>query len=149
MAVLAGLLCAAGLATAVTTAAPASASTRAGRLSALQWAETQQGAPYRWGGTGPYWSGYDCSGLVMEAYLRAGIHLPRTTYEMLASGMLIPESFPRRGDLAFYGSGHVELAQMPYWHRTFGAHSYGEPVSSIKYGYGWSPTMFFRVRGAG
>src|SRR5215472_9746077 len=56
------------------------------RLRAYVWAARQKGHPYVWGGTGP---GFDCSGLVMEAYLHAGILLPRTTTGMLGSRKLI------------------------------------------------------------
>src|SRR5215467_10101735 len=71
----------------------------AARLRAYEWATTQAGHPYVWGGTGP---GYDCSGLVMMSYRHAGINLPRTTYAMLASPLLVRVWRPRMGDLAFY-----------------------------------------------
>lgn len=112
------------------------------RLRAYYWALSQRGKPYEWGGTGPW--GYDCSGLVMMAYRHAGIHLPRTTYEMLASWRLVRVSHPHVGDLAFYGSGHVELFRK--WGYTFGAHDFGSPVSLVHYGWGWRPTAFYRVR---
>ncbi len=111
------------------------------RLRAWTWAVKQTGAPYVYGGTGP---GYDCSGLVMMAYRHAGIHLPRTTWEMLASPLLVRVIHPRMGDLAFYGSGHVELFRR--WGYTFGAHDYGQPVGIIHYGGDWKPTAFYRVR---
>ena len=111
------------------------------RLRAYHWALTQRGHPYVYGGTGP---GYDCSGLVMMAYRHAGIHLPRTTYEMLGSKLLVRVSHPVKGDLAFYGSGHVELFVKRGY--TYGAHDYGSPVSRIHYGWGWVPTAFYRVR---
>jgi cell wall-associated NlpC family hydrolase len=111
------------------------------RLRAYRWAARQKGHPYVWGGTGP---GFDCSGLVMEAYRHVGIWLPRTTTEMLASRKLFRVIHPRMGDLAFYGTGHVELFRR--WGYTFGAHDYGSPVGIIHYGYGWKPTAFYRVR---
>jgi len=111
------------------------------RLRAYRWAARQRGHPYVWGGTGP---GFDCSGLVMEAYRHAGILLPRTTTGMLGSRKLIRIRHPRMGDLAFYGTGHVELFRR--WGYTFGAHDYGTPVGLIHYGYGWKPTAFYRVR---
>jgi len=111
------------------------------RLRAYRWAARQKGHPYVWGGTGP---GFDCSGLVMEAYLHVGIRLPRTTTEMLGSRKLIRVRHPRMGDLAFYGTGHVELFRR--WGYTFGAHDYGSPVGLIHYGYGWKPTAFYHVR---
>jgi cell wall-associated NlpC family hydrolase len=119
----------------------AGAHERAARIRAYRWAATKAGHPYVWGGTGP---GYDCSGLVMMAYRHAGINLPRTTYGMLASPLLVRVWHPRMGDLAFYGSGHVELFRR--WGYTFGAHDGGSPVGLIHYGFGWVPTAFYRVR---
>ncbi len=111
------------------------------RLLAYRWAERQAGHPYVYGGTGP---GFDCSGLVMMAYRHAGIRLPRTTSQMLASSKLVRVYHPRMGDLAFYGSGHVELFRK--WGYTFGAHDFELPVGLIHYGFDWRPTAFYRVR---
>jgi cell wall-associated NlpC family hydrolase len=83
----------------------------------------------------------------MVAYRHAGVSLPRTTYEMLASPKLerIPRADARWGDLAFYGTGHVELYMGPAnW--TFGAHSSGTRIGRIVFGPYWHPTMYFRVR---
>jgi cell wall-associated NlpC family hydrolase len=120
----------------------AGASTTPKRLIALEWAEQQAGKWYCWGGTGP--SCFDCSGIVVAAYQHAGIALPRTTYEMLASPLLrrIPASQRRRGDLAFYGSGHVELVTI---HGTFGALHTGARVGWHHPNQWWFPTMYFRV----
>jgi NlpC/P60 family len=114
------------------------------RIIAWQWAEKQRGKPYIWGGTGP--QGFDCSGLVYAAYRQAGFILPRTTYEMLASWQLvrIPRSKARRGDLAFFGSGHVELFGWGDW--TFGAEAPGTLLGFHQWNAFWYPTMFFRVR---
>jgi cell wall-associated NlpC family hydrolase len=121
---------------------PASAAATPKRVVALQWAERQAGKWYCMGGTGPC---YDCSGLVMKAYAHAGIKLPRTTYGMLASWHLvrIKASQRHRGDLAFYGSGHVELVTA---HGTFGAASAGTRVGWHYPNVWWHPTMYFRVR---
>ena len=116
--------------------------TQAGKAVAFAYA--QIGCPYVYGGTGPCPRGYDCSGLVMEAYLHAGITLPRTTTEMLGSPLLVQVSRPRRGDLAFYGSGHVELYAHGDW--TFGAREPGQPVGWIEFGPWWHPTAYYRVR---
>jgi cell wall-associated NlpC family hydrolase len=152
VAVVAALICTAGPALAAPAhsaqsavpsaqSAPSAAALPA-RLRALDWAKSQYGKPYQYGGTGPY--GFDCSGLVMEAYRHAGITLPRTTYGMLGSGHLIRVSSPAKGDLAFYGSGHVEL----YAHGdfTYGAHSTGEPVGWVLFNSWWHPTAYYRVR---
>jgi cell wall-associated NlpC family hydrolase len=112
------------------------------RLRAFDWARTQYGKAYEYGGTGP--RGYDCSGLVMEAYRHAGINLPRTTGEMLDSRLLVRVSTPEKGDLAFYGPGHVELYAHGSW--TFGAHAPGQIVGWIQWGPWWYPTAFYRIR---
>jgi len=113
------------------------------RLRALAWAEAQTGKWYCYGGTGP--SCFDCSGLVMQAYLHAGLRLPRTTYGMLASPHLvrIPASERRRGDLAFYGSGHVELVTR---RGTYGAQQTGTRIGWHRPSLWWRPTMYFRAR---
>jgi cell wall-associated NlpC family hydrolase len=112
------------------------------RLRAFYWARSQYGKAYRYGGIGP--SGYDCSGLVMEAYRHAGITLPRTTYGMLGSRLLVRVRTPAKGDLAFYGSGHVELYAHGDW--TFGAHAAGQIIGWILFGPWWHPTAYYRVR---
>lgn len=122
------------------------------RNEAMDWALTQAGHAYCWGGTGPC---YDCSGLVTMAYRHAGIDLPRTTYDILADvgvrhyrkhswWVLVQVTHPQRGDLAFYGPGHVELKSKRQ-DTTFGAHDYGSPVSDAQWGYGWKPTAFYRI----
>jgi cell wall-associated NlpC family hydrolase len=113
------------------------------RLRAYAWAARKAGCRYAWGGTSCA-PGFDCSGLVETAYARAGISLPRTTYAMLGSPRLHRVWHPRMGDLAFYGSGHVELFRR--WRWTFGAHDSGTRVGLIHYGWGWAPTAFYRVR---
>lgn len=60
------------------------AGTPAQVVVAIRYALAQLGKPYIYGGIGP--DGYDCSGLAMEAYLAAGISLPRTTYQQVYSG---------------------------------------------------------------
>lgn len=69
-------------------------------VTAIRYAVAQLGKPYVWGGTGP--DGYDCSGLVMEAYLAAGITLPRTTYQQVDAGTPVYDtSNLKPGDLVF------------------------------------------------
>jgi cell wall-associated NlpC family hydrolase len=84
----------------------------------------------------------------MTAYRAAGIQLPRTTYGMLSSWKLIPEARwqARWGDLAFFGSGHVELVGPDGG--TIGAHDSGSRVSWIGYSPWWHPDRYFRVAGA-
>ena len=119
---------------------------RAGN-AALNWAERHAaGCWYSYGGSSCS-PGYDCSGLVMEAFGHgAGIWLPRSTYAMLASPRLhrIPLSQARRGDLMFYGSGHVEINTV-WYHKTFGAHDWGQRVGWATWGPWWHPTAAYRV----
>ena len=126
--------------------APATASTSPvpARLTALRWAEAQAGKWYCWGGSAGC---FDCSGLAMAAYAHAGISLPHSTYSMLASRHLVrePLSQARRGDLIFYGPGHVELKTRPS-NGTFGALEQGTRIGWHRWSGWWVPTMAFRVR---
>ena len=143
----AAVLVPAAQAHAVTSRAAAEAAYYGGSAAgnaALDWAENHAaGCWYAYGGTSCA-QGYDCSGLVMEAFGQgAGIWLPRTTYGMLGSYRLhwLPAGQERRGDLAFYGSGHVEIVTV--WYRTtFGAHDWGQRVGWIRE---WMQPTFYRV----
>lgn len=117
------------------------------RLAAFDWAKTQAGKPYEYGGTGP--GGYDCSGLVYAAYRHAGFNLPRTTQEMLSSSMLGRTNSPNPGELAFFGSNHVEFVTYLN-HVTFGALHTGTVVGWHTWypGSGWVPTVYLYVKGA-
>ena len=77
---------------------------------AVSFALSQIGAPYTWGGTGPYSAGYDCSGLVMVAWAQAGIQIPRTTYDDWASLPHVATADMQPGDLMLFdGEGHVGM----------------------------------------
>ena len=119
---------------------------RAGN-AALNWAERHAtGCWYSYGGSSCA-QGYDCSGLVMEAFGHgAGIWLPHSTYAMLGNPHLhrIPLSQARRGDLMFYGSGHVEINTV-WYHKTFGAHHSGTRVGWRTWSQWWHPTAAYRV----
>ncbi len=63
------------------------------------------GSPYfySWGGNGP--RGYDCSGLVQQAFASAGISVPRTAAAQHGAGTHVPLSQLQYGDLVFWGQG--------------------------------------------
>lgn len=70
--------------------------------TAANWALSQLGKPYQWGGAGPY--SYDCSGLAMVAWAHAGVQIAHWTGYQWQSGPHVPLSQLRRGDLLFYAT---------------------------------------------
>ena len=66
---------------------------------AIEYALAQLGKPYIYAGTGP--EGFDCSGLTMEAYLAAGIRLPRTSEQQALVGTPVAPGDLKPGDLLF------------------------------------------------
>ena len=111
-------------------------------IKAIQIAENNMGAPYRWGGISPY--GFDCSGLVKYSYGKAGRTLYRTAAQMYYGNGYRVSSL-KIGDLLFYapskaskpthvaiyiGYGKMIMASSskgviitktnnPYWHPRF------------------------------
>ena len=62
----------------------------------------QVGKNYVWGGSGP--DTFDCSGLVQYVYAKAGVNLPRTTYDQIKVGQTVSLDSLQPGDLVFWGS---------------------------------------------
>lgn len=94
------------LALSLFTAAPANAdrTLRERKIHhAVQVAVNQKGDPYVYGYAGP--NRFDCSGLTMFSFSRAGLSLPRTTDAQYAAVRHIPKSKMRRGDLMYFHSG--------------------------------------------
>ena len=73
---------------------------------AANWALTQLGKPYQWGGAGP--DAYDCSGLSMMAWARAGVQLAHWTGYQWESGPHVPLNELQRGDLLFYATNTAD-----------------------------------------
>ena len=78
--------------------------------AALRWL----GTPYSWGGgtpSGPSYGiahganihGFDCSGLTMYAWARAGVYIDHFTGTQWTSGPHVPLNRLRKGDLVFFG----------------------------------------------
>ncbi|WP_030872603.1 NlpC/P60 family protein [Streptomyces sp. NRRL F-2747] len=89
--------------------------------TAINAADDKIGVPYSWGGgaasgasTGSCCSpngssgenivGFDCSGLMLYAYAKAGIQLPRTAADQYAASKPVSREEMRPGDLVFFGS---------------------------------------------
>jgi cell wall-associated NlpC family hydrolase len=73
---------------------------------AANWALTQLGKPYQWGGAGP--DTYDCSGLTMDAWARAGVQIAHWTGYQWESGPHVPLDQLQRGDLLFFATNTAD-----------------------------------------
>ncbi|MFJ3662414.1 C40 family peptidase [Streptomyces sp. NPDC090119] len=82
-------------------ATDASAATTASK--ALKVAASKKGAPYRYGATGP--GRFDCSGLTLYSFKKAGKKLPRTAAQQYNKTHHIPSGHRKAGDLVFFHSG--------------------------------------------
>ena len=75
---------------------------------AANWALSQIGKPYQWGGAGP--DTYDCSGLTMQAWARAGVQLLHYTGYQWEEGPHVPLDELQRGDLLFFATNTADPA---------------------------------------
>jgi cell wall-associated NlpC family hydrolase len=75
---------------------------------AVDYAKAQIGKPYVWAASGP--NSFDCSGLTMAAWAKAGVQLAHYTYTQIQQTTPISRSQLKPGDLVFfYGGEHVSL----------------------------------------
>ncbi|MET9963425.1 C40 family peptidase [Streptomyces sp. NPDC006326] len=70
---------------------------------ALAVAASKQGSPYAYGATGP--KRFDCSGLTLYAFRKAGRRLPRTAEQQYRDTQHISRSDRALGDLVFFAKG--------------------------------------------
>jgi len=76
---------------------------------AVEWALSQIGTPYVWGGETPG-VGFDCSGLVQAAYRVAGVGLPRVAQDQYDGTPKLSAGQPLApGDLVFFGAGPAAI----------------------------------------
>ncbi|MET9760015.1 bifunctional lytic transglycosylase/C40 family peptidase [Streptomyces sp. NPDC006372] len=90
-------------------------------VTAVNAAQGMLGKPYSWGGgnangpstgtccspkgrSGKNITGFDCSGLTLYAYAKAGISLPRTAAQQYFASKPVKRDQAKPGDLVFYGS---------------------------------------------
>lgn len=95
-------------------------------VTVINTAEEMIGKPYSWGGgnangassgtccspsgkTGVGIVGFDCSGLTVYAYAKAGITLPRTAAQQYAAAEPVKPGQMRPGDLVFYGTSAASI----------------------------------------
>ena len=74
--------------------------------TAIAAALSQVGKAYEWGSAGP--DAYDCSGIVLWAYAKAGVTLPHYSGAMFSMTTRISASQLQPGDLVLYGCGGSE-----------------------------------------
>lgn len=96
-AVLAGSLMVPGMAPRADAAAMAIAA------KALHLAAAERGSPYQYGATGPY--RFDCSGLTLYVFRKAGRRLPRTAAAQYAGTRHVSAASRTPGDLVFFHYG--------------------------------------------
>jgi cell wall-associated NlpC family hydrolase len=73
---------------------------------AANWALSQIGKPYQWGGAGP--DTFDCSGLSMQAWAHAGVQLLHYTGYQWQEGPHVPLNDLQRGDLLFFATNTAD-----------------------------------------
>jgi len=85
---------------------PPQVSGRAGAV--VDFAYAQLGKPYAWAAAGP--NSYDCSGLTLAAWAKAGVSLPHVAADQYNQITHISRSQIAPGDLVFYENlGHVAI----------------------------------------
>lgn len=84
------------------------------RAAVVEMARQYIGDPYVWGGSQP--GGFDCSGLIQYVYGKAGINLPRVSYQQANSGTRVALNTLRPGDLVAWdnssrnnGADHIAI----------------------------------------
>jgi cell wall-associated NlpC family hydrolase len=69
---------------------------------AIQEAHNKLGSPYQWGAEGP--DRFDCSGLTMWVWRKAGVSLPHSSRAQYAGGRKVSRAEVQPGDLIFRGN---------------------------------------------
>lgn len=96
----------------------------------------QLGVPYRFGAAGR--GAFDCSGLTMRAYARAGVRLAHKA--AWQTGRVVPARLARPGDLVKWGDYHVGV----YVGGGFVIHA-PKPGDHVKKSHLWGSHRFVRL----
>jgi len=89
---------------------PAGAPAEEVTAAAVQFAYSELGKPYKWGATGEL-GFYDCSGLMLRAYQKGGLTLPRTSRQQWYAGPRVWNVADMQpGDLVFYAYNTADPA---------------------------------------
>ncbi|MET8369405.1 NlpC/P60 family protein [Micromonospora sp. DT68] len=101
-----------------------------GAGTAVKFACAQIGKPYVWGAEGP--NSYDCSGLMLAAWAKAGVSLPHNAAQQSRVTKDVSRADLRPGDLVFYYSDihHVGMYVGDGW--VVHASQAGQPVKMKK-----------------
>jgi cell wall-associated NlpC family hydrolase len=85
------------------------------RKAVIQYAKSALGTPYVWGGTNLA-TGVDCSGLIQAAFAKAGINIPRVSYQQANFGQRVGLDALQAGDLVAWdnssrnnGADHIAI----------------------------------------
>ena len=101
--------------------------------TALAFAKKQLGDRYRYGAAGP--NAWDCSGLTMKAWAKAGKKLPHSAKGQFHKGKKVAKKNLRPGDLVFFYSGPSHVAIYAGNGKVIHASRPGKPVAYIKMKY--------------
>jgi cell wall-associated NlpC family hydrolase len=99
---------------------------------ALAFARANIGKPYRYGAAGP--NAFDCSGLVLSAFKKAGVSLPRTSSAQSRVGTPVRRDQLQPGDLVFFYSPVSHVGIYIGDGKIVHASTSGEPVKVSKMG---------------
>ena len=106
---------------------------------AVQTALDQVGDEYQWGAAGP--DEFDCSGLTMYAWARAGVSLPHSSGSQYAMLPRVDKSDLQPGDLVFYAANGSTISHVAMYiggNQIVHAYSEGSPVSVDTFSSYWT-----------
>ena len=101
--------------------------------TALAFAKAQLGEPYKYGAAGP--GSWDCSGLTMRAWEKAGVRLPHNAAAQYKLGTKVAKADLQPGDLVFFYSGPSHVGIYAGDGEVVHAPKPGSKVSYIKLSY--------------